>query len=381
MTDSSKGRIRMPLARRIHLWRHKYLSVTVWVMVLVATLAYMYRQPHRVTTTGSVEVVESTVAPLKDGTLIELSVGLLDEVTAGQTIAVMDGAEIRAELATCAAESARLRAQLEANELELQRTASLQERKDLDDQRRFAVNAEQAQLDLLRMKAEQESDKVELERLKLDMEHQRTLVGEQMATQEAYDDARLRYEVLKKKITETEGAIATALQRKSEASERLSDLSGTQLDTDLQTMLTPLKRAVEEQETRMEEITVRLKQLVLTAPVAGQVTQVRYQCGETVPAGQSIVIIRAALPPRVVAYVDERALVSVPVGATAKVWSRYRPWLSARGKVARVGGQIDLPGDRFQGKGMMPQHGLEVVVDDIRETAFYPGELVNVRLE
>lgn len=359
----------------------KYGAVLVWVGVAAGLFALVQRQPQYATTPGVAELVQISVAPTVNGVIHELTVDLLDDVRPGQTIAVMDDSLIRAEQATAEAELARLRAQLEANKEELRTSSAQEQRKGMDERRRFAMNEEQSRLDHLQLVAQQESDTVELERLRLVMQREETLIAQKMTTRESYDDARLRYEALHKKVQENEMAIAAAARMCKEAQERQNTLQDLPADLDLERILEPVRKAIAVQEAHLVEMQQHRKGLVLVSPGAGQVVSVLKRDGESVMAGEAVVTLRLANTLRVVAYVNEKTLCDVAVGAHARLFSRYRPQLSTEAEVVRVGAQIEALPPRFQANPSVKEFGLPILLSSLKDQVFYPGECVNVALD
>ena len=379
MTASDQNRVvRTPLSRRLRLWNRKYTPKVAWLCVAVGLLCLWGWQPRYTIDTGIVESPETTIAPLEDGAISELLVGLLDGVKQGQALALLDDGSIKAELATATAELDQLGARLIADQEQLQQSKDLQKRKSLDEQRRFAVNEEQIRLDYLKMLAQQESNKVELSRLELVLQREAALRAKGFTSQQAYDNARLGCEALRKKVQEDEAAIAAAQKMRKEASARHDALSAAPTDIDLERILDPVRKTISVQEARIAEIQEKRSELSLVSPCDGQVREILKKKGESVLAGQPIMTINAADSQRVLLWMDETNLPNVKAGSPAHITSRYRPEIASEGKIIRVGTQILSFPKRIQKNPMVPQYGVELLVGELTNPTFHPGELVNV---
>lgn len=382
MTPSSKnGTIGTPFTRRLRIWGKRYVPILGGFCVAVGLLILAAYQGRQVTVTGVVELPQVYVAPLMNGVIRQLSVDLLDEVQAGQVVALMDDRIIKSELASANAELARLQAQLASDQERLHETAAAQERKNLDAQRRFAMNEEEARLEHLQLAAQQESDEVDLQRLRLLKERETALIAKKMTTQEAYDDARLRYEALEKRVKENKATLEASSARLKETGDRQKALAQEPMDMDLERILDPMRKSIGVQEAVIDEIQERRKKLALTAPASGCVTALLKRDGETVLSGQPILSLRMNASPRVIAYFDEKAMHEIAAGAKAALSSRNRPELTTAGEVLRVGGEIVPFPARLQTNPAAPQYGVELLLGSLKDPVFHPGELVNVTID
>ncbi|HPO16674.1 MAG TPA: efflux RND transporter periplasmic adaptor subunit [Candidatus Hydrogenedentes bacterium] len=380
MSSNAVSPIKSRAHVRIKRWTRKYGAVTVWITVACGLLWTIQQQPQYGPARGVTERVETSVAPVADGMLEHVVVELLDEVKTGQTIALMDDHLLRAEVDTARAELVRLQAQLDANQEEMRRSSALEEQKDQDSRRRFAMDEEEARLNHLQMSVQQDEDKVDLERINLELQREETLLAKGMTSRENYDNVRLRYEALRKKVQENENALAAALRMHDEAVARQNALQEQPRDLDLERMLAPLQKAIAVQEAAITEIQERRKQLILLSPGAGQVTAILKQSGETVMAGDPIVTLSLDNTLRVVAYINERAIQEVPVGTRARLSSRYRPDLTTGAEVVKVGRQIEPLPIRLLLNPVTPEYGI-IVILALKDPVFYPGECVNVALD
>jgi multidrug resistance efflux pump len=373
--------IHTPFAVRLKRVMRKFGPPVVWIVVAAGVIALVQVQPQYGATPGMAELVETAVAPMTNGSISQLAVELLDNVKPGQTLAVLDDGALNAEQATANAELAQLHARLEAEQKELDRTTANEQHKNLEERRRFAMNEEEARLDHLQMVAQQDSDKVELERLRLTLQREEELVGKGMTTRESYDNARLYYESMQKKVRENEAALAAADRMRKESEGRLAAFQNAPEDLDLNAALEPLRKSITVQEARIAELQQQRKSLILTSPGEGQVTSILMRAGETVKVGQPVMMVRIVNSLRVVAYIEEKEVRELLVGSRVKIASRYRPQLTTEAEVVRVGEQIQPLPTRLLSNPSIQESGLPIILSSLKDQVFYPGECVNVFID
>ena len=361
-----------PLSRRLNMARQRYLPRIVWLCAVVLVVLLMGRQGRRIDAVGIAEVRGATVAPLFDGTIQSLSVDLLDEVRAGQPLVVMDDTLVQTELIIAKAELARLHAELEVRQQELKLDG-------MAAQRRFALDAEVARVDYLTRVAEHEANKAALGRLEAMCKLQGSASDSDLLARTTSDQTRLQYETLRKEVAENEVALDAAKTGMQETERRRNDTTQLYGDLDWARLLGPFQEQVRAQETRLSDILQRTQFLVLRAPLDGKVSTIFYRTGETVLAGTPVLAVASPDSQRVLAYLPERSLRDVQVGAIAEVHSRRIGGPAARGKVLRVGSRIeDMPIALWRNP-MTAERGLSILVGDLPTGRFYPGEALDLR--
>jgi len=292
----------------------------------------------------------------------------------------MDDTLIQAELIMVEAELGHLRAQLDAEVERVTAETATLEWNALNDRRRFALDQESARLDVLDRQAQQQTNAVNLQSLEIQMRRLEQLVKEELSDQATYDQIRLQYEALKKQMEEDQVAIDEATSRLGEARGRAQQLEKEAPDIKMVQYLEPLKEAVHVQEARIQEVQERRAMLVLTAPATGQVTQILKRAGETVLAGDPILVVAVGGSERVVAYLDERAVGTLAVGTPVTVSSRRAPGQVARAEVLKVGSQLEQCPQRLWRNPVVAQWGWPVLIGMVPRDTFYPGEMVDLRI-
>ncbi len=378
--NSGNSVVSMPASARMRRWRQRSAPLLVWTACVALLVIVSRQRAHYVDGIGLAEGQTSTIAPAVDGTLESVSIDLFAEIEAGQIVAVMNDAIVRAELDVASAELGRLGAVLTAERRKLETDQSDRQLATLDDVRRFRMNEEDARLKYLDMTVQQETNTVELERLRVEMDRYRSLVAQNIGEAQQYDQTRLRYETLKKETEENTKAIAAAKQQLEQAIARRTERESRPLDPASEDFLLPVRSELDVQQARIQEIRERRAQLVLRSPIGGQVTQLLRGPGETVLAGDPVLVIADRTSHRVVAYLKEGAAQRVQPGAEVLLKSQGRPEISARSTVARMGAGIeDLP-PAAQSMPLITQRGYPVLIDTIAPGTFIPGERITVRI-
>lgn len=373
--------VKTPVSRLFMLWRKRFLPLVVWGAAVALCVVLVQRQRVYVDAVGIAEARTTFVAPLFDGTVQSLAVDSLDEVAEGQVVAMMDDTLIRAELHVAEAELDRVRAVLDAESARLNQEQQLNETSAQDDLRRFQLNEEQARLNHLDRVIQHETDKVDLERLGVQLKRQEEMVRQHLLDEAAYDESRLAYEALKTKVDNDVAAIALAEANIAAATTRSASRSGeAPVPAPTDAVLRSLQADIAAQQAVVTEVQERRQAFALKAPVAGQVALITRRAGESMLAGDPVLTIVGAGANRVTAYVDERAASVFRVGDAVELHSRTHPATVARGKILKIGAYIEPFPPRLQKSPVLIQHGYQILVGELPEKVYRPGETLDLRL-
>jgi len=383
--SKSDAPIRTPFTRLLLLWRLRYAPVLIWGIAVGLAFFLVGRQQVFVDAIGVAESQTTLVAPLLDGTVHSLAVDVLDEVTAGQVVGMMDDSLVRAELTVAESLLDQARAALEAESRRFAQEQLLQEASTRDDERRFVVDEERARLDHLDRVIQHETDKVDLERLAVQVKRQEAMRNQHVLDDATYDETRLAYEVLRTKVERDAEAIALAEANLKTAAERRNRLNPVDFDSSVtDAVLKSLQADIAAQQAAVMEVQSRREALVLRAPVKGRVASIVRRPGESMLAGDPIMTIVGEYSTRVMAYVDERAPLTFHVGDAVEVLSRTHPKTVANGTILKVGAHMEPFPLRLltytSADPMMPPHGIQVLVGELPDGAFRPGEALDLRL-
>ncbi len=373
--------IKTPLSRMFMLWRKRFLPVLIWGAAVAVAVVLVQRQRVYVDAVGIAEAKTTYVAPLFDGTVQSLAVDVLDEVTEGQVVAMMDDTLIRSELHVAEAELGRVRALLEAESARFAQEQQMNESSAQDDLRRFQLNEEQARLNHLDRVIQHETDKVDLERLAVQLKRQEEMLKQHLLQPAVVDETRLAYTALKTKVDQDVNAIAMAEQNIAAAASRSETRSGEEpVPAPTDAVLRSLQADIAAQQAIVAEVQERRQALALKAPVAGQIALIAKRPGESMLAGDPILTIVGAGANRVTAYVDERAATAFEVGDAVELHSRTNPSTVTRGTILKVGAYIEPFPLRLQMSPVILQHGFQVLVGELPDNIYRPGETLDLRV-
>ena len=373
--------IRTPASRLLQLWGQRYLPLAVWGGAVAVAFVMVGRQTIYVDAIGLAESHTTLVAPLLDGTVQSLAVDLLDEVQAGQVVGLMDDSIIRGELMVAEAELELARATLESERLRFDREQQMQQSSALNEHRRFLLDEEQARLDHLDRVIQNETDKVDLERLGVQLKRQEAMRDQHLLDDAAYDETRLAYEMLKTKVEQDKRAIAMAEENLKTAALRREELAPVAFPPIVaDAVLNALQAGIAAHQATVLEVQSRRQALVLRAPVSGRVASITRRPGESMLAGDPVLTIVGDYSTRVMAYVNERTDVPFRAGDTVEVHSRSNPDIVVHGRVLKVGAHVEPFPVRLLADPRIFQYGVQVLVGDLPDETFRPGEAMALRM-
>ncbi|HOE66542.1 MAG TPA: HlyD family efflux transporter periplasmic adaptor subunit [Candidatus Hydrogenedentes bacterium] len=375
--DDSNGWPGKP-AQRLRKIRRRLLPALIWLLAVGSVIALLQTRSRQITGVGIADPQWAMVTAPAPGKIQCLAVDMLDTVAADQVIGTMDTSVLDAELAVAKAEIARLAAQVEATKAQIGFDATAELLQEIDSQRRFSLNEEQARLGLLDRQVQHEADKVTLRSLEIARDRQRRMVEEGLLDAAAYDIARLECEALQKRIEENEKALAMDKKRMEEAGKRQQELATARTNPALDPLLEPVREEIRVQEARIQEIGSRREQLVLRAPNAGQVATVLKRAGENALQGEQLLTIAIERTQRVLAYVPEKNIPQIAVGDRVTIRSRSAPLRVAQATITKVGDHVQLMPTRLWRSLQFEQYGMPLIVSDLSNDLFLPGEVVDM---
>ena len=265
---------------------------------------------------------------------------LFEPVRAGDVVAGLDESALVARLTTARAEVVRLRTILAAERNRLAIDRQDRETVHLVEIQRFAWNLESAELDLLDRRLAQEVARVEKERLTIIHERERRLSGGSVGRKASLEEARLALQSVTTSIAQNEEILVAARARRDAARKRLDQASGRDNASlrDVDVHLDPIRQAMAVQQASLDELAVTRSALTLRAPMDGRVSQRLLRPGETVRAGEPVVVIADPLAARVLAHVPESSgRTDLRAGDPVEIRRRTSPVQIIQGRILRVG--------------------------------------------
>lgn len=316
---------------------------------------------------GEAYATRSVVASTLPARIAKLKVGLLDRVVAGQPIAEVVPADPR---------QLEGQASLTRARLELVR-ANIDPRLRKENN---VINYTQLRLNWLNARAGLAAERAQLMFWENEIERIRQLAkvpnSAPLVSVSTLEAAEAQAKAIRGQVAE-HGAlvreIGTALEH--------FDPEEKRLDADL---VSSIQAAIAVEQRALDSIEGRLNPVVLVAPIDGFVSSVGHNAGETVLAGDPIVVISAAKTDHIVAYVRQPIRLDVRPGMNVEVRARSLNRGVGMGKVISVGSQLEpilpelLPA-KVSGSSSTVEYGQPVLVSMPPGLQVMPGEIVDLR--
>jgi multidrug resistance efflux pump len=369
--------IATPRAQRIEDFRHKTLPLLVWSLCAVVALGMLFARARRFEYVGVANAPIYEVSSHTPATVASVQVGLYDRVMAGDVVAVLDDTQVQAQIETAKANVRQLSAELDAAKAGLGGASGPGAL--ATDMRRFAIDEDRQRLEALALRVTLETDRVEFDRQKIAVRRAEALRAASLLSEADYDLARLSFEEIKRKneeneilLKETEETVRRTQARRSDY-DRAGGTSGSD-----PIVFKPLREAINVEVQRLKEIEAQRAVLVLKSPVTGRVSRIRAARGQSVVAGEPILLIEEESVREIVAYLREGDI--RPIAANSKV----RVTSARSGKVAdsivvAVGPGLEALPQRLWQNPQVVEYGLGVTIAASPLMGLTPGELVSVR--
>jgi multidrug resistance efflux pump len=248
------------------------------------------------------------------------------------------------------------------------------------DLRRFQIDEERLRLEILSLRVVIETDEVERNRLDLEVERTRQLLDAGFLSQAEYDNVRLARQRVDVSLESNRNLLSQAEKEYAAARARRESFErGIEGRVETEPLLQPLRRAIEVETVRLNEIEVERKSLVLRSPVTGRVSQLLCRGGQSVVPGEPILVVTEATPHEIVAWMPETAGELEEGRRRVLVASRTDPGKVAESVVIRTSPSIRQLPERLWRNPRVPDYGRAVVVAGVPALDLTPGELVTVR--
>ncbi len=368
-----------PLARLLDEFSGAPLTVVVWGCAVIAVVGILSNRVGRFEYVGIARTTYYEVSPSTVGTVERIAVDLYEPVEAGEVVATLEPDAVKASLATANAVLENLEAELNAARTVLARGIGPQQLDWRTDLSGFEVEVEDRRLDELALKVTLESDEVEKQRLAVQLLRLEPLHEDGIVSTSEYDDVRLLHDQISRRIEENEILLA-AIQEDFRTAEarKLAFEESLPVHGREDSLLEPLRVALEVQAKRIDEIRVERQRLVLHSPVAGQVSQVPTQSGQSVVAGEPVVMIAQRFASEVVGYLPEYAPRMAEANMQVVVARSSDPAVAAESVVLRVSPTIEVIPERLWRRPGVPEYGRPFVVATAQPLQLVPGESVSI---
>jgi len=364
-------------------WRRHLAPIVIWLAACAGTGWLFTHRAQRCEMAGIAQGQHCRVSSLIDGRLLAAPVQRFEQVKRGQTLAVLEDGRIRAELATAAAETARLQAELAATEDRLAAEALVLDTEFLAEARRFAIDLENTRLKALELTVELETDRIRSEFLQFQAEWLDDLYQNHAVSHYEFTSSQSEFEATKKKIEESENALAQAALDLEHARRRQdSFVQRHPASPTLDKALEPLRAALTAQERRIDELALERAMMVLRSPMDGIVGAVLRGAGETLLAGEPILIVVAAQPSEIIAYATaaQAGRLVADMSTQLEVIQEDGPRRIAKSHIVAIGPAVEQVPARLWRNPAVPEWGWPIKIAVARQLGIRSGEMVGVRV-
>lgn len=352
--------IKTPWSQRIADARRGLVPLAAWMLAAVSVVILLRDRGRQYGNVGLARAVEYDVSSDVTGRIESLSVDLFQDVEAGQVLAVLDDAEIKARLETAKAELSRLAANVSTN------------------LRNVQVDEERLRLQSMQVRVQVEADKVEMARLDLEVQRQQKLAKAGVLAQGELDNARLSRDAVARRIEENEGLLSRTAAEHQKTDETRDKMATSLVSTDAEDpKVAPLRESVRAQEALIEEIDVERRNLALRSPVSGRVSQVLMQAGQTALPGRPVIVVSQRMATEAIVYVPEAIAKSTTPGNPVRVATASA---ISEGIVDRVGPSVQQIPAQLCRNPTVPEYGVPLLVKGVSGLELMPGERITVKL-
>ncbi|HTD66551.1 MAG TPA: hypothetical protein VK846_08490 [Candidatus Limnocylindria bacterium] len=345
----------MPLSVRWREFRVTLLPVTIFI--LSTTGAYWLWQQTATATgvAGMSEGLRSVVASPRAAIVQRVLVRPFQMVNAGDPVVVILPVDPNAELGL-------LQAELDIARLALQPSIA-------EDN---AMNFEQIRVDLLQTKAELAMAKVNVERLENQVRRNAPLFAEKLVSEDIYDLSLKTRDMFLAEVFEKSNAVV-------HIEKRLEELQSLGLPQTLTTN-SGINVTLNHLRSLRAQIATNWTPIVLTAPIAGMVSSVTHQAGETAIEGEPLVGINSFISERVVGYLRQPYSIEPEIGMEVVLVTRERKPRRFVSAITQVGAQTEIITNAlaFIRMGALVDSGLPIAVGIPPGIQIRPGEILDL---
>ena len=358
----------LPLAR----------AATVWLTVLVGII-YLYR-------TGSgggdapalAESLEHKLAIAEAGRVAVIEAQPGQRVTKGQVLVRLSTDEIDSQIQVLRADLDRTRSAVEAGATSLASNA-------FNDERSLNIELLSARQAEIELRSAEARDRAELSQLLAELTKEQSLVQSGLVRNDRMLELQARIPPLEEQLKNVQPRLAAARGRVVQTGERLSqwrsrfgpNADGRPSDVQVQ----PLRDAVQAKTAELQGLTDRRQRMAITAPVDGHVTALQARTGDVVKQGDPVMVVTAATPSQLIAYVVERNRLNLQQGQRVTVQRNTGGTNAAalEGRVRAIATAVTPMPSRLWSGPQMAAWGREVYIDVPANAGLQPGEQVQVR--
>lgn len=297
-----------PLPRRLARSARHLLPLTVWLLCAALVVWLGLIDDNRATVIGIVSSQRASIITPRSGRITAVTTALHETVQQGQVIARLDDTALRLRLTKTNQELAILRAEIQKEQADIAAQAGRRENAlELDatiERRRRTATVESARLTALATRAEIEEVRIRAQGASIEADRVASLAVQGLAAPSELVRLRTVKDALNRRLTELQNLHTQQNARTTMFEKQLAEFQPTtSTPTGVETSLTPLRLKLQKQAIELEQIEYLRNQLLLRAPIPGQVTEIAVTEGEWTSSGQVVATIVATKANSIFAYV------------------------------------------------------------------------------
>ncbi len=381
------GRIRLRNSRLFL----RVLPVLVWSGAVLCVVGMFHRRAAQFEVVGIADAEVHDVGTSTRARLISVNVQLFKKVNKGDQIAVvntvLDDERLDAEKSVIQAEINHLDAQL--TELRKNYEAEIFNRQSewWAEMRAFTADVVVGKKNILDANTVLERDFVSLDKMEMEIKNFKIENGANIGTDSALFNKlktmNASRDTLMEQIEWDKGVLAKYEQELQEAEYRREKYAqylpqaGTEKN-EAQRVIDLAKQALER---KLNELDERQREVVLTAPCDGFVSNINTQIGEVVILPDFPVLsITEEKPSSIIAYVGENMVGHFTGRSRVEVVKGSEPKQIGRSEITYIGPRVEQLPQRLWRNPTVPQWGRAIQIEIPLGMKLIPGELVGIRV-
>ncbi len=352
-------------AVRTREFRSRLLPKLVFGVVLFIIVLLWWLYISAPVLVGQVEPITTFVNSPKAGILKELSLVRLQQVKAGEPVAVVmttDPKVVQSSLDVLRAEIDLLKVNLEPEMTE----------------QRYAIQYDRLRLDAMEQRVEVASSRVKLQQAENDLRRAEALSKGKIVSDSVFEQTKATRDKLFADVQER-----TKLVEEMEKSLNAHQLRDAGAQGKVPGPEEILKASIAVQEAKLALTEAELKPITLYAPIDGVVSVITRRPGETITPGEPIATITAMTSDHILGYIRQPISVRVATGMSVEIQARSFNRPIGKGKIVHVGTQLEPISPVLlltSSASTSPVLGLPLEISLPEGLKLVPGEIVDLAL-
>jgi multidrug resistance efflux pump len=370
----------------------RVLPMLVWLVAVAGVVGLFHRRAGQFEIVGIADAEVHDVGTNIRARLISVQVQLFSKVNKGDPIAVVNTS---ADDERLEAEAAVIRAQIDAQDSLLRELRKNYEAEIFNRQsewwaemRAFTADVVAAKKSILDANSVLERDLMALDKIEMEiknfrLENAADIAGGNFVLNNKLKTLNANRDSLKEQIDRDKGVLAKCEQELKDAEYRREKYVQylPQAGTDKSDSERNIELAKKALERKLDELEERRRDVVLTAPCDGFVSNINSQIGEVVILPDFPVLsITEEKPSSIIAYVNENLAGHFTANKKVEIIKASEPKQIGKSEIAYIGPRVEQLPTRLWQNPTVPQWGRLMKIEIPLGMKLIPGELVGIRV-